>query len=163
MATVYIGLGSNLGHSEANLEQAMRLFSPEFRIKKVSSMYQTDKLYRPGEPRCLNICCRVETELSAELAFEKCQMIEKSMGRRKTRKSAPRVIDVDLLLYDSVVLKTSALIIPHPRMHERAFVLVPLASIAGKIIHPGLRKSINALVAALGDYSHKIVKIDQAV
>jgi 2-amino-4-hydroxy-6-hydroxymethyldihydropteridine diphosphokinase len=66
MATVYIGLGSNLGHSEANLEQAMRLFAPEFRIKKTSPMYETDKLYRPGKPRCLNICCRVETDCTPE-------------------------------------------------------------------------------------------------
>ena len=163
MATVYIGLGSNLGHSEANLEHAMRLFKPEFRILKSSPMYETDKLYRPGKPRCLNICCRVETELSAEQAFEKCQMIEKSMGRRKTNKSDPRVIDVDLLFYDSTVLRTSKLTIPHPRMHERAFVLVPLAAIAGRFVHPVLKKSINALVAGLGDYSHKIVKIDHTV
>ncbi len=163
MATVYIGLGSNLGHSEANLEQAMRLFGPEFRILKSSAMYVTDKLYRPGKPRCLNICCRVQTDLSPERAFEKCQMIEKAMGRRKAGKFDPRVIDVDLLLYESISLRTSTLTIPHPRMHERAFVLVPLADIAGKLIHPVLKKSIHALVAALGDYSHKIIKIDQAV
>ena len=163
MATVYIGLGSNLGHSEANLEQAMRLFAPEFRIKKTSPMYETDKLYRPGKPRCLNICCRVETDCTPEQAFEKCQMIERAMVRRKPTKDAPRVIDVDLLLYDSVVLRTSKLTIPHPRMHERAFVLVPLARIAGKVIHPGLRKSINALVDDLGDYSHKIVKVSDSI
>lgn len=163
MATVYIGLGSNLGHSEANLEHAMRLFKPEFRIRKASAMYETDKLYRPGKPRCLNICLRVETNLSPESAFEKCQMIEKAMGRRKSAKNEPRVIDVDLLLYDSVVLRTDTLIIPHPRMHERAFALVPLSAIAGGVIHPVIKKSIASLVTALGDYSHKIVKIDQAV
>lgn len=160
MATVFIGLGSNLGNREANLEQAMRLFPPEFRIKKVSPIYETDMLYRLGKPRYFNMCCRVETDLSPELAFEKCQAIEKAMGRKKAAKYEPRVIDVDVLLYDDVVLRTPRLMIPHPKMHERAFVLVPLARIGGSIVHPVLRKTVNALVATLGDYSRKIAKIE---
>ena len=163
MATVFIGLGSNLGHRESNLEQAMRLFSPEFRIKKASPIYETDMLYRLGKPRYFNMVCRIETDCSAEQTFEKCQVIEKAMGRRKADKYAPRIIDVDVLMYDAVVLRTSTLTIPHPKMHERAFVLVPLARIAPKVVHPVLRKSIQSLVDGLGDYSHKIVKIDQAV
>ncbi len=163
MATVYIGLGSNLGHREAHLEQAMRLFKPEFRIVKASGIYETDMLYRLGRPRYYNMVCRVETDCSPEQTFEKCQVIEKAMGRRKADKYAPRVIDIDVLLYDAVVLRTAELTLPHPKMHERAFVLVPLAEMAAQVVHPVLKKSIAKLVTALGNYSHKIVKIDQAV
>ncbi len=163
MATVYIGLGSNLGHREAHLEQAMRLFKPEFRIQKTSGVYETDMLYRLGRPRYLNMCVRVETNLPLERVFEKCQVIEKSMGRRKADKYDPRVIDVDVLLYDSVVLRTAELTVPHPKMHERAFVLVPLAEVAAKVVHPVLKKTVLQLVGTLGNYAHKIVKIDQAV
>ncbi len=163
MATVYIGLGSNLGHREANLEQAMRLFKPEFRIQKTSSIYETDMLYRIGKPRYFNMCVRVETDLSPEQVFEKCQRIEKSMGRRKADRYDPRVIDVDVLLYEHTVLRTAELTIPHPKMHERAFVLVPLSEIAGRVMHPVVRKTISQLVGTLGNYAQKIVKIDQAV
>lgn len=163
MATVYIGLGSNLGNREANLQQAMRLLKPEFKLMKCSPIYETDMLYRIGRPRYYNMVCRVETDLTPELAFEKCVSIEKAMGRRKADKYDPRVIDVDLLLYDQVVLRTSALTVPHPKMHERAFVLVPLEHIAARVVHPVLKKTIGQLVGELGDYEHKIVKIEDSI
>lgn len=163
MATVYIGLGTNLGNREANLELAMRLFKPEFRIRKTGPTYETDMLYRLGKPRYFNQACCVETDLSPEETLEKCRAIERSMGRKKAHKYEPRVMDVVILLYDSVVLKTGDLTIPHPRLHERAHALVPLSRIAGNVVHPVLNKTINQLVAELGDYSHKIVEIDQRV
>ncbi len=163
MATVYIGLGSNLGHREANLEQAMRLFKPEFRTQKCSPMYETDMLYRLGRPRYFNIVCRVETELTPELVLKKCQAIEKAMGRREADTYAPRIIDVDVLLYDTIVLRTAELTIPHPKMHERAFVLVPLQHVAPQLVHPILKKSVSMLVAALGDYSHKIIRVTDSI
>lgn len=163
MATVYIGLGSNLGNREANLELAMKLFRPEFRLKQVASVYETDALYRLGQARYMNTVCRVETDLSPEECFDKCIAIERGMGRKKETRYEPRTIDVDVLLYENVVLRSESLTIPHPRLHERAFVLVPLAEICGSRVHPVLKKPIRSLVAALGDYSHKIVKIDISV
>lgn len=164
MATVYIGLGSNLGNREANLQQAMRHFKPEFRIMKCSPIYETDMLYRIGRPRYYNMVCRVETELSPELVFSKCKAIEKAMGTRAVGDPfGPCAIDVEVLLYDDVVLRTELFTLPHPRMHERAFVLVPLEHIAARVVHPVLKKTIGQLVGELGDYEHKIVKIEDSI
>jgi 2-amino-4-hydroxy-6-hydroxymethyldihydropteridine diphosphokinase len=164
MATVYIGLGSNLGNREAHLQQAMRLFKPELRIMKCSPMYETDMLYRIGRPRYYNIVCRVETELPPEQVFEKCKAIEKAMGTRPVGDPfGPCPIDVEVLFYDDVVLRTEVFTLPHPRLHERAFVLVPLDHIATRVVHPVLKKTIGKLLAELGDYSHKIIKIEDSI
>lgn len=163
MATVYLGLGSNLGNRGANLEQAMRLFKPEFRIVRTSPMYETDMLYRIGRPRYYNMVCRVETDLSPEATFEKCLAMQRAMGRRQTPRYDPRIIDIDLLFYDDLVLRTADLTIPHPHLHERTFVLVPLLHIAADLVHPVLKKSIGSMVARLGDYSDKIVKIEESI
>jgi len=159
MATVFIGLGSNLGHREANLELAMKRFAPEFVIKKASPIYESNVLYRPGRPRYLNMVCRVETSLTPELAYDKCAEIERSMGRQKALKHELKAIDVDLLLYDNVVLRTPKLSIPHPRMHDRAFVLVPLQHIGGSVVHPILKRTVDQLVLNLGDYSRKVARV----
>ena len=163
MATVYIGLGSNLGHREANLEQSMRLLSPEFLITKVSSVYETEMMYRRERPRYFNLVCRAETTLSPTDAYMKCKAVERGMGRKVTGMFDPRTIDVVLLTYDETSFKSGQVVLPHPRLHERAFVLVPFAEIAPNLKHPELGKSIAELRSALGDYSQKIVKIDQAV
>lgn len=163
MATVYIGLGSNLGHRESNLEQSMRLFAPEFQITKVSSIYETEMMYRRERPRYLNTVCRVDTHLSPTEVYQKCKAVERAMGRKVTGMFDPRTIDVVLLMYEALAFKSAAISLPHPRLHERAFVLVPFAEIAPNLVHPGFNMTIAELRSTLGDYSQKIVKIDQAV
>lgn len=163
MASVYIGLGTNLGNREANLELAIRLFKPEFTVRKVSPVYETDPLYRLGQPQFFNAVCCVETTLSPEAALEKCKAIERAMGRKKGDTHDPRIIDVDILFYDDVVLKTADLTIPHPRLHERAYMLVPLSKIAPRFVNPATGKTVMQMLRALGRFSHKIVRIDQTV
>lgn len=163
VATIYIGLGTNLGNRQANLMHAYELFRPEIHLKKTSSVYETDPMYRLGQPLFLNTVCRADTELSPHDVLDKFKAIEKAMGRKKTVRNGPRVIDLDLLFYDDLVLNTPTLTIPHPRIAERAFVLAPLARIAPNLVHPVLHETIAGLLSVLGDYSGKISKIDEGV
>ncbi len=163
MSIIYIGLGTNLGNREANLELAIKLLAPEIRLRKVAPTYETEPMYRLGQPRFMNTVVSAETDLSPEEVLTKFKAVEKSMGRQKGERNGPRVIDLDILFYDDLVMDTPMLTIPHARMHERAFVLAPLSRIAGGMMHPRLKKTINQLKSELGDFSEKIVKIDQSV
>jgi len=134
--TVYLGLGSNLGDREANLVMALDLLSQRLRIKKVSSVYQTDPLGNVEQPRFLNQVCEAETNLSPQELLMLAKGIERKLGRRLTRPNAPRPMDIDILLYGDKVIDTPELVVPHPRLVERAFVLIPLAEIAPGLKHP---------------------------
>ena len=154
MPVVYLALGANVGNRAANMRMALRLLEPSCRVTRVSSLYRSDAVVLEGAPPgpdYLNAVCAAETELSPGdlLAFVK--RIEHAIGRRPAERWAPRVIDIDILLYDDAIIDTPALTVPHPRIAERNFVLAPLAELAAAAPHPKLGGTIGDLAYAI-DY-----------
>jgi 2-amino-4-hydroxy-6-hydroxymethyldihydropteridine diphosphokinase len=155
MATVYLSLGSNLGDRVQNLKEAIKRIesSDKISIKKISSVYETEPVGYENQPRFLNLALQAETILDPQPLLEQLLSIEEQMGRKRGEKWGPRNIDVDILLYDDLVMESDQLIIPHPRMHQRRFVLVPLAQIAPKLLHPLLKKNVRELLENCEDNS----------
>ncbi len=142
MASVYLGLGSNLGEREENLWQALTLLCAQVSLEKVSSVYETEPVGYKEQPLFLNLVCRIATDLSPGELLHLAKDIETSMGRVPSFGSSPRIIDIDILFYEDRIMSTQDLTIPHPRLQDRAFVLMPLAEIAPDLVHPELGKSI---------------------
>jgi 2-amino-4-hydroxy-6-hydroxymethyldihydropteridine diphosphokinase len=145
MATVYLGLGSNLGNRARNIYRALRLLGSRVRLDKISSLYETEPVGLTEQPWFLNLVCCGETDLSPEALLNLAKTIERQMGRKQGVRFGPRLIDIDILLYDDLVLSTPQLQIPHPRLHERAFVLIPLSEVAPGLIHPVLNCGMEQL------------------
>ena len=144
LITVYLGLGSNLGNREDNLEMALKLLGQRMKVGKISSIYDTAPLGITEQPRFLNIACEVFTRLSPEGLLALAKGIEQKMGRHG-RSGDPRPIDIDILLYGDQVVDTPDLKVPHPRLAEREFVLAPLAEIAAAAVHPVLKKTVKEM------------------
>lgn len=142
--TVYLSLGSNLGNRQENLDRALKLLSERMRLGKVSSIYDTEAVGPITQPNFLNIACEVFTRLTPEGLLALAKGIEQKMGRY-SRSGEPRIIDIDIILYGDQVVDTKDIVIPHPKMHERSFVLIPLAEIAPDVVHPVLKKSMKEL------------------
>jgi 2-amino-4-hydroxy-6-hydroxymethyldihydropteridine diphosphokinase len=145
MVNVYIGIGSNLGDKKENIRKSIKFMEEKCKIIKVSSLYKTEPIGYKNQDWFLNCTIKAETELKPLELLRFLQSIEKKLGRIRTIKNGPRTIDLDILFYNKKVINKRRLIIPHPRLHERAFVLDPLKEIAANFIHPVLKKPINEL------------------
>ena len=134
MNKIYLSLGSNIGDTKSNLDRAVELLKEKVNILNISSYYETEPVGYKDQDWFLNIVLEGETDLNPRGLLKFTQSIENKMKRIKTIRFGPRIIDIDILLYEQIDLRTDDLIIPHPRMHERAFVLVPLYEIAPHLI-----------------------------
>ncbi len=139
---VYIALGANLGDRQSNLLQALQRIRARASVEKVSACYETKPVGYLAQPDFLNMACLISTEASPLELLGFLKQIERQMGRQTSFRGAPRPIDLDILLYDDLVMESPELTIPHPRMSERAFVLAPLADIAPYLVHPILRLTV---------------------
>ncbi len=156
MKTVYLGIGTNLGDREENLRQAITLIEEHIGIIiRVSSVYETEPWGFKSETNFLNIVVMAETKLSPSGLLGRILMIEAMMGRLREGKAyMPRVIDIDILFFGSRIFENKVLTIPHPKIQDRKFVLIPLSEIAGELVHPVFKKSIQELLRECKDKTY---------
>jgi 2-amino-4-hydroxy-6-hydroxymethyldihydropteridine diphosphokinase len=158
MSIAYIGLGSNIGDKSDNIKRALERLDQfdGLKVVKASSYYETEPVGYEDQDWFVNAVAQIDTVLSPKQLLIVFKKVEKLIGRKDRIRWGPREIDLDLLFYDQMIIDIPNLIVPHPRLHERAFVLVPLAEIAPDLVHPVIKKTIAELLAEL--QSQKIVK-----
>lgn len=168
-STVFIGIGANLANPLKQCAMAIRKMAeiPETKLVATSSFYKSEPLLLPHSnenqvPWYVNVVCRCSTTLSPIKLLESLAFIEKKMGRKRRKKWEPRIIDLDLLFYDDLVMKTKQIEIPHPEIQNRRFVLEPLAEIAKEWEHPLLKKTVGKLASGINQ-SSKIETIRAAL
>jgi 2-amino-4-hydroxy-6-hydroxymethyldihydropteridine diphosphokinase len=154
---VYLALGTNLGDRLVNLNTAISSLTPQMNVKVKSPVYETPPWGFADQSAFLNQVVMAETYEEPEVLLKHLKQLETALGRVSNFQNGPRLIDIDILFYDDLVLDTAPLVIPHPRLHERAFVLVPLADIAPDLVHPVLHKSVREMLAGIS--SDEIKKV----
>lgn len=146
---IYLGLGSNLGDRSANLAQARSNLTPEFKVTRASPVYETAPWGVGDQPDYLNQVLEGTSELSPRELLEYVKSIEARLGRRETFRYGPRVIDIDILFFDDLVINESGLEVPHPRLEERAFILTPLHDLAPELVHPSKGRTVREMLDSL--------------
>jgi 2-amino-4-hydroxy-6-hydroxymethyldihydropteridine diphosphokinase len=145
--TAYLALGTNLGDRLANLKQAISALTPQMEVQTKSQVYETPPWGYEDQPKFLNQVIKAQTYLEPEALLKHLKRLEVALGRKASFQNGPRLIDIDLLFYDDLVLNQSTLVLPHPRLHERGFVLRPLMDIAPDLVHPVYKKSVREMAA----------------
>jgi GTP cyclohydrolase IV len=146
---VYLALGANIGDRQGNIDAALQRLNAAVHIEMVSSVYETEPVGYLDQPRFFNLVCRGTSALPPDELLSFVKQIESDLGRQPAIRNGPRAIDIDILLYDDLHIERDELVIPHPRMHERAFVLVPLAEIAPDVVEPVSGKPIRELARTI--------------
>jgi 2-amino-4-hydroxy-6-hydroxymethyldihydropteridine diphosphokinase len=150
MKTVYLSLGSNVGDRDLMLREALRLLeAPGLHVMRVSPVYETDPQEFKNQPWFLNLVAEIQSTLFPMQLLTRVRKIERKLGRKRTIDKGPRSIDIDILLYGESVIDSEDLVVPHPRMTERRFVLQPLADLAPDLRHPVLQRSVKELLAGV--------------
>lgn len=155
---VYLALGSNMGNRLANLKAAINNLTPQLLVKSRSSVYETPPWGFTQQAEFLNQVVMAETYLQPQALLGHLKRLETALGRIPNFQDGPRLIDIDILFYDDLIVDTPPLTIPHPRMYNRPFVLVPLAEIAPDLIHPQLGKSVSELLDKVDRSDIKLFK-----
>jgi 2-amino-4-hydroxy-6-hydroxymethyldihydropteridine diphosphokinase len=155
---VYLALGSNMGNRLANLKTAIGNLTPQLAVKNRSSVYETPPWGFTAQANFLNQVVMAETYLKPQALLGHLKRLEMALGRVPNFQNGPRLIDIDILFFDDLMLETPQLVIPHPRLHQRAFVLVPLSEIAPDYVHPMLGKPIHKLLDGVDRSDIKLFK-----
>ena len=158
--TVYLSLGSNIGDREPNLRTAVKRLGDLGEVTAVSSLYETEPVEFTAQPWFLNIAVELKTELMPKQLLAAVLKIEREMGRKRLQPKGPRLIDIDIVLFGNAVVSDAKLMIPHPAMRERKFVLAPLAEIAAEVRHPVLKKTVREMLEKLPAGAPAVKRLD---